>query len=944
MGKKFNTRCYLDVAIGDGEPERIVLELFDEKCPKACDNFKKLCEGVCGIGMKTGKPLHYRGSIFHRIIKGFIIQGGDFSNGDGTGGESIYGGTFADEDMSMVHDRPFLLSMANRGPNTNGSQFFITTAPAPHLNGKHMIFGHVLSGQEVVAKIEAVPVSDTRVYKPLKPVVIVNCGELIPIKKKKSRDSKKSSKKRKEKKKKHKKKKDKKHRHSLSERESDSDSDSVKVRPEEIPDVPQNKFLYRPGPSAPTEIEYGTNQNNAVVSKSGRKVKGRGQVRYRSPNVYTGGSGRAYTPEHWHQASRNESYHRGSRDDYRTHANRFADAMGIDRNEERVSKAVLRSPLNGHERSSRRNRERHYEDKRDMSPIHKRRDSRNYERSDRRTNRCADDDRRMRDQDLSPPPCKRLPIDYSSQGEDEKGPNTLTSPSPFSRDYKNGHSKRREKSPSNSSRRKSSSPPTRWEFGRKRSLSASPEKSPIRPAKRRNDYYSDAKATPETKHEVNRGRSPSNEKQHIASRSPPAYLVSKWEERHRENQRKRESMKKVELERWNSGDDYIDASFSPALKPNASRRRPSSSVSPSSPHTQRSPPKRTASPRSALINSSTNVEKPHTTVRSPLLKAPPSPITVSPKGLTDVPDEAVPPKKPRSPLLSPPSHIKPPVADSIAEDSHSTEIKPSSSHKSPSKGERSSSPKMDRKEVQGDETPESKGGDHGDQEETGPWTTSRWQTDEAENGAQTSSTKKSPVKLALGGSSNIETIPQPIDMDMSDGESDAKKSEPPAEKKSSTSITKSSKASAKKIRSRSVSSSGSSTTSVSSRSRTRRPSRSSGSSSSSSSPVPRSHSRRRSSGSTRSRRSRRDRVRSSSSRSRSRRRRKMSSSRSSLSRRRHSRRRRSSYTRSSSRDRLRGRRRRSSSSAYSRRRRRRSYSSYSSASSRSTYSSVSRRR
>lgn len=97
---------------------------------------------------------------------------------------------------------------------------------------------------------------------------------------------------------------------------------------------------------------------------------------------------------------------------------------------------------------------------------------------------------------------------------------------------------------------------------------------------------------------------------------------------------------------------------------------------------------------------------------------------------------------------------------------------------------------MDRKEVQGDETPESKGGDHGDQEETGPWTTSRWQTDEAENGAQTSSTKKSPVKLALGGSSNTETIPQPIDMDMSDGESDAKKSEPPSEKKSSTSITK----------------------------------------------------------------------------------------------------------------------------------------------------------
>ncbi|VDO07234.1 unnamed protein product [Rodentolepis nana] len=777
MGRKFNTRCYLDVAIGDGDPERIVLELFDEKCPKACDNFKKLCEGVCGIGMKTGKPLHYKGSMFHRIIKGFIIQGGDFSNGDGTGGESIYGGTFADEDMSLAHDRPFLLSMANRGPNTNGSH---TTAPAPHLNGKHMIFGHVLSGQEVVAKIESVPVSDTRVYKPLKPTVIVNCGELIPVKKKISKHSKKSIKKKKEKKKKHKKKKkSKKHRHSSSGSESDSDSNSVKVRPEEIPDVPQNKFLYRPGPSDPTQIEFGTNQNNAVVSKSGRKVKGRGQVRYRSPNVYTGGSGRAYTPEHWHQASRNENYHRASRDDYRTHANRFADAMGIDRNEERISKAVLRSPVNGHDRSSRHNRTRHYDDTREVPKNHRHRESRNNDRSDRRIYRHADD-RRMSDQDLSPSPYKRFPIDYSSQGEDEKRPYPRQSPSFTSRDYKNDHSKHREESPSDSSLRKSTSPPARWKSGRKRSLSGS-EKSPLKPAKRCKDYYPDSKATPETKREVSGDRSSSDEKQHVASRSPPAYLVSKWEERHRENQRKRESMKRIELGRQNSDVDDIAIPSSPA--PKSSTSHCTSFMSPSSPRTQRSPSKRTASPKPPLVNSSMSSEKLSSIARSPLLKAPPSPITVSPERPNAVPEEVVIPRKPRSPLLSPPSHIKSPVvANSKSGGPYPPEAKPSS-NKSPSKRDWSSSSKENKKEVLGDVTP-------GDQEETGPWTTSRWQTDEAENNAQAPSTKKSPVKLALGGSSNAENIHQPIDMDMSDVESDAKKSEPPAEKKLSTSPTR----------------------------------------------------------------------------------------------------------------------------------------------------------
>lgn len=166
-------KVFFDVE-ADGQPlGRIVMGLYNDVVPRTAANFYHLC-----VGDKTdesGKALHYKGSPFHRVIPGFMLQGGDITSGNGMGGSSIYGATMADENFTVKHDKPMLLSMANRGPNTGSSQFFITLAPTAWLDGKHVVFGEVLEGKDVALAVEAL---GSRSGSTSKKIVIANSGAL----------------------------------------------------------------------------------------------------------------------------------------------------------------------------------------------------------------------------------------------------------------------------------------------------------------------------------------------------------------------------------------------------------------------------------------------------------------------------------------------------------------------------------------------------------------------------------------------------------------------------------------------------------------------------------------------------------------------------------------------------------------------------------------------
>jgi peptidylprolyl isomerase len=178
MEGEVKDKVFLDISIKNKQAGRLVIKLFIKDLPITCENFKSLCTGEKGMGQK-GKLLCYRNSHFFRVLPGFMAQGGDITNNDGTGGESIYGGDFKDENFIYKHTKKGIVSMANEGKNTNGSQFFITFKKLPNLDNKYVAFGEVVEGLPILDMIEKLANSNKKAKgKPLEEIKIYNCGVL----------------------------------------------------------------------------------------------------------------------------------------------------------------------------------------------------------------------------------------------------------------------------------------------------------------------------------------------------------------------------------------------------------------------------------------------------------------------------------------------------------------------------------------------------------------------------------------------------------------------------------------------------------------------------------------------------------------------------------------------------------------------------------------------
>ncbi|XP_041922957.1 NK-tumor recognition protein isoform X2 [Alosa sapidissima] len=610
MGVKERPQCYFDVEINREPVGRIVFQLFSDICPKTSKNFLCLCTGEKGTSKTTGKKLCYKGSTFHRIVKNFMIQGGDFTEGNGRGGESIYGGYFEDENFILKHDRAFLLSMANRGKDTNGSQFFITTKMAAHLDGVHVVFGLVISGFEVIKKIEGLKTDSAS--RPYADVRVIDCGQLITksandvLRGKRRRaaldsadsslsssespysySSEESEVESRGKYRHHKRKKTSKSKHSMKrrrrgskrrerhseniplDRRSPAEEQEVKedgdreqnvrrekpvVRPEEIPPVPENRFLLRrdapvqeenpnmsvPDSHSPRENLSSEQENplastdhvKPAVTKSGRKIKGRGTMRYHTPPGIKSGSeseeerGSSETPPHWkeemqrtktYQAPSVEKWSKGDRWDDRSDSP-WSRSRSKEQSPDHGSDHS--SPHHHHRKDrkrSKRKKKKHKHSKRHKSSTHQPKGSSLSEgershSSGGRSKLSSHTERRSRSLSSSRHSVRR---DWS--GSERKG--RLSGSSRDSRSFSRSKSRSYSRSYSRSHRKfRSSSRSRSWTRSRSRSVSRSRSRSRTRSpslSRSRSRTRSRSRSTSRSRY---RGRSKSR-RRHV-SRSP----------------------------------------------------------------------------------------------------------------------------------------------------------------------------------------------------------------------------------------------------------------------------------------------------------------------------------------------------------------------------------------------------------------------------------------